>query len=691
MHCLKQPRPTLTQRTPHPAGTMKGGVLLALGIALLASTSYAAEPCGARGRSCVKGQAECVDGQCVCKAPYKLGDGAFGCFKRNTFVAQILNDPMLVNFNNESVQFPYPCRYLSTHVYSDLQNKSKDVIGSCEYMIHSFNAKYRGKFFLHGFDVALNIKYDNGQSVKLSSRHYGVARFGSYTFKTQGTVGKFYENGPFQNDDITYKDNVNGVKVKVRRDRDNNQLIYDAKRCGLRITFVPYDIKDRRAQVSIPGMAISVNKANNPKWLSKDQVMALPPKFFFEDKVISKLSVEESMFVRAAKTKYIHNMPMKHKGKCDTLRKSVLKCRRSELRKAMQNCYWMLKQPRFIYCMDKSKSARNILRLLSKCVRVWCAGARCSDAQDMIIKAGCDTVRDVEELPAFISGAMCPTNGQTNIFASNSHLAVDRHTLRLPDAQSTLVDEQTKDFNWSKNSITMGFSTWLALVLSLLALTFPHVRSLLYCPEGTRLTLGGERQHEACEPCLEGSYNSLRRHRNQTCTKCTRFNPYSPYQILLRNCTRTNDTVIRCVDGFFQDSDSGWFDCVKCYDCKDQFEAEPCTWNENTKCCPQEGMRVVNGVCSFPTTSPNPTTTSAAAQDDPLPTNVNVGPLLTHVNVGCETCTRNLNALRSAQPARGEAIMLIVLAFISLSSLIVLLLAWSYLGRLVTRCLRSHR
>ena len=123
----------------------------------------------------------------------------------------------------------------------------------------------------------------------------------------------------------------------------------------------------------------------------------------------------------------------------------------------------------------------------------------------------------------------------------------------------------------------------------------------------------------------------------------------------------------------------------------DQFEAEPCTWNENTKCCPQEGMRVVNGVCSFPTTSPNPTTTSAAAQDDPLPTNVNVGPLLTHVNVGCETCTRNLNALRSAQPARGEAIMLIVLAFISLSSLIVLLLAWSYLGRLVTRCLRSHR
>ena len=114
----------------------------------------------------------------------------------------------------------------------------------------------------------------------------------------------------------------------------------------------------------------------------------------------------------------------------------------------------------------------------------------------------------------------------------------------------------------------MGFSTWLALVLSLLALTFPHVRSLLYCPEGTRLTLGGERQHEACEPCLEGSYNSLRRHRNQTCTKCTRFNPYSPYQILLRNCTRTNDTVIRCVDGFFQDSDSGWFDCVKCYDCK---------------------------------------------------------------------------------------------------------------------------
>ena len=49
--------------------------------------------------------------------------------------------------------------------------------------IHSFNAKFRGKFFLHGFDVALHIRYDSGQSVKLSSRHYGVAKYGVYNVR----------------------------------------------------------------------------------------------------------------------------------------------------------------------------------------------------------------------------------------------------------------------------------------------------------------------------------------------------------------------------------------------------------------------------------------------------------------------------------------------------------------------------
>ncbi|KAK3742192.1 hypothetical protein RRG08_056550 [Elysia crispata] len=404
---------TRKQNNTSGQGTMNG-VLLVVSLALMVNLGLGAAPCDARGRSCVSSSAECINGKCVCKAPNIWGDGAFNCYRKNTVAAQVFNDPMLTNFNNESLPFPYPCRYLLTHFVNELKDDDRNVIGSCEIMVHSFNAKYRGKFFLHGFDVALAIKYDSGKKVKLSSRHYGVAKYGRYVFKNRGTEGKFWQNGPWQRDDINYEDPATGVKVEVYQDPDNNQLVYEAKRCGYRATFVPYDIKDRRAQVSLPGMSFAVNCAHHPKWMSLDEVMALAPWWqkgsLFADNKIPGLTVEQSIFVRAFTNGYVQNMPMKDKGKCAATQKAFGKCTRPELRKAMKNCYWMLKQPRFIYCMDKSKSARKILQLFSTCVKVWCANGSCGKAQDMIIKAGCDTVRDITELPAFMSGDMCPTD-----------------------------------------------------------------------------------------------------------------------------------------------------------------------------------------------------------------------------------------------------------------------------------------
>ncbi|RUS84119.1 hypothetical protein EGW08_008093, partial [Elysia chlorotica] len=238
------------------------GTVLVVSLALLVNLTLGAEVCDSRGRSCVSSSAECVNAKCVCKAPNVWGDGAFNCYRQNTVVSQVLNDPDLYNYNNESIAFPYPCRYMLTHLIQELKDDDRNIIGSCEIMVHSFNAKYRGKFFLHGFDVALSIRYDNGQKVKMSSRHYGVAKNGAYSFKSRGTIGQFWQNGPWQTDDIYYEDAANGIKVEVYQDTDNNQLIYEAKKCGIRATFVPYDIKDRRAQVSLPGMSFAVNCAH---------------------------------------------------------------------------------------------------------------------------------------------------------------------------------------------------------------------------------------------------------------------------------------------------------------------------------------------------------------------------------------------------------------------------------------------
>ncbi|RUS84120.1 hypothetical protein EGW08_008094 [Elysia chlorotica] len=375
-------------------------------LVVCANICSAADVCDKRGRSCIVGKADCSNAKCVCKAPFTWGDGAFNCYEPTTVAAEVFNDPELVNFNGERLSFPFPCRYLTTHFINDLIVGGQKI-GTCEFMIYSFNAKKRGKFYLHGYDVAVNLKYNHGSVVKMSSRHYGVAKYGIYHFKNRGVIGEFNQNGPWKDDQIRYDDG-NGVQVFGGRDEPNNQHIYVAEQCGLRITFVPYDIKDRRAQTSMPGLSIAVNTAHDTKWLSNDEVVALRPGVSFAEKQISQLTIEQSMFVRAFSTPFVQNQPMKDKGKCDATKVAFGKCTRPEARQAMHGCYWMLNQPRFMYCFDKSQSARNILRLFSTCVRVYCGTATCGKVQDMILKSGCDTVRDIPELPVFMSGAMCP-------------------------------------------------------------------------------------------------------------------------------------------------------------------------------------------------------------------------------------------------------------------------------------------
>ncbi|GFR77457.1 hypothetical protein ElyMa_003968700 [Elysia marginata] len=381
--------------------------VIILFLALFAVSFAQNNVCDSRGRSCIVGKAECIGGKCVCQAPNTWGDGAFNCYKPNEVAAQVLNDPVLTNFNNESLEFPFPCRYLTTHFINDMM-VGGNKIGTCEFMIYSFNAKKRGKFFLHGYDVATALRYDSGEVVKMSSRHYGVAKYGVYHFKNRAILGEFNQDGPWRDDRIRYADEANKVYVFGGRDVPNNQHIYSAEQCGLRVTFVPYDIKDRRAQPSMPGISISVNTNYNTRWLSRDEVVALPPGVSFADKQINQLSIEQSMFVRAFKTPFVQNQPMKDKGKCDATKKAFHKCTRPEVRKAMTNCYWILNQPRFMYCFDKSRSARNILRLFSTCIKVFCGSAKCSKVQDMIIKSGCDSVRDIPELPGFMNGDFCP-------------------------------------------------------------------------------------------------------------------------------------------------------------------------------------------------------------------------------------------------------------------------------------------
>ncbi|GFN83585.1 hypothetical protein PoB_001009100 [Plakobranchus ocellatus] len=308
----------------------------------------------------------------------------------DTVAAELKNDPTLTNFNNETVSFPYPCRFLVTHVRQELKDRDRNVIGHCEFKIN----------------------YDDGRMVKLSSRNYGVAMDGSYRFERQGTVGEYLPDGPWDDDEIAYRDNDNGIRVQIFENSANNQLVYQFRRCGLRVTFVPYDLINRRQQMSVPGLSVAINCAMHPQWYGYETVMGLSPVMdggvLFQDLRLHGLDDEQSMVVRAFTRGYIQNQPYDDQGMCEMATWAFSNCSPNELKNAIDNCYWMLRQPRFVRCFDPTRSAMNILQLLSSCVNLWCDHGYCPDVQRSISNSGCDNVRRIPQLPMFMAGTMCP-------------------------------------------------------------------------------------------------------------------------------------------------------------------------------------------------------------------------------------------------------------------------------------------
>ncbi|KAK3792809.1 hypothetical protein RRG08_055501, partial [Elysia crispata] len=61
-------------------------------------------------RQCIQA-ASCMNNECVCQSPFVWGDGTFACYRQNAVAAELKNDPQLTSFNNETLPFPYPCRY----------------------------------------------------------------------------------------------------------------------------------------------------------------------------------------------------------------------------------------------------------------------------------------------------------------------------------------------------------------------------------------------------------------------------------------------------------------------------------------------------------------------------------------------------------------------------------------------------
>ncbi|GFR62338.1 hypothetical protein ElyMa_005453400 [Elysia marginata] len=337
-----------------------------------------------------------------------LGRPFFMCYTRGQVAAESRNDPSFTTFNNETTNFPFPCRYLLTHLKQELKGRKRAVIGECELKIHAFNRRERGKIVTHGADISVKVTYNNGSIVERSVRKYGTAANGVNTFGING-VHAYVPDGPFTPSvDVMYADAPNKVFLKCKEDAANNQVVFEFPACGIRITFVPYDTVLRRNQEQIPGLSVGVNCAHHPVWLSNDEVIGLAPTFqggqLLSEIVLPGLTESQSLVNRAFTNGAVQNQPDASAG-CAAATTALDTCDDTSREDAYKNCFWMLLEAKFIKCVSKAMLDPAVL--FSRCVDAWCNNGDCASiVTDLAV---CDQVRNsLTELDDFLNGDSCP-------------------------------------------------------------------------------------------------------------------------------------------------------------------------------------------------------------------------------------------------------------------------------------------
>lgn len=356
---------------------------------LLGHVIAQASPQLCNGLYCIFGQAQCVNNTCVCDdPPYTYGDGYFNCYKKSQVRAEILNDPTLNTIGNETSAYTRPCRDLVTHLRLELKElvgKSSNI-GYCYAQVHTFQTRYRGKFYVAGYEVALKLEYTNGTIKELSSLVYGSLG----NVQLFGTDNAFLPDGPYGNDNIDYLDAANNVKVLRYYDADNGQYVFEVDACGLRITLVPYDTALGVGQPRVPGLSVAINCIHHPRYLDNDRSIGLAPKnaggYSLQDlQNLYPGTTEQQALVafaftrNVAQTSYVSD-------ECPLVTNSLNSCDALELAEALNKCYWIFEATRFVNCISGAGSSSTVvLNFFRLCVDHFCDGVdTCSSIQAIV-------------------------------------------------------------------------------------------------------------------------------------------------------------------------------------------------------------------------------------------------------------------------------------------------------------------
>ncbi|CAL1533227.1 unnamed protein product [Lymnaea stagnalis] len=122
-----------------------------------------------------------------------------------------------------------------------------------------------------------------------------------------------------------------------------------------------------------------------------------------------------------------------------------------------------------------------------------------------------------------------------------------------------------------------------------------------------------------CKPCGHGTFMTSQMAQENTHAHCLPCNEPGMYEITTEPCTTTRDAKIMCEDGYYRVKVPGkpcQSECRRCDVCGlginmfKNYEGRECSGDQNTICCHEEHMVVVDGDCKNRPTTPPPTSTT---------------------------------------------------------------------------------
>ncbi|KAK0045282.1 capsule gland specific secretory protein [Biomphalaria pfeifferi] len=332
------------------------------------TTGLAGVVCEEGFRKCSKGPATCINEKCQCPEGYN-GKGNFICFPKGYYHLSILSDPYYHTLTGDAAHMYFPCRYPVAHFITYYQSK---VDSTCHVQIHAFNKLVRGKYYIHGFDVALSITdYTHGKrsTSAISYRKTGSACNGRYTYIGKGSLG-YRPDGPWDKFYEPLSLDLRHEIVRLRHDPVNNFAYLEVKSCGFRIDFRAYDRCSGVQQSQVPGLAVSVKENAVKSWLTGDHFVTFVPGFSLKAYAKqARMPPEHALLLSVLESTVDQNQPdgsQQCKALYDITKK---KNHRQNLPAAFEACFFMMSSPLFVHCYDDDHHGNRLLPLFSRCVR----------------------------------------------------------------------------------------------------------------------------------------------------------------------------------------------------------------------------------------------------------------------------------------------------------------------------------